>query len=67
MWWECNDCGGLLRCVRPPCVCTECGTAGVSFVAIDHASFDGPDDDLRSAWLHIGLDRLDNTSLVNAA
>jgi hypothetical protein len=65
MWWECNDCGGQLQCVRPPSVCTECGTAGVSFAAIDHASIDDPDNDMRGAWVRLGLDRADFTSLMN--
>jgi hypothetical protein len=63
MWWECSECGGMVRRSDGPAVCPECGTAGAIFM---RAEPDDPDDPirgdadgggLRAVWLRAGLEQ----------
>jgi hypothetical protein len=61
MWWECSECGGHVERSRAPALCSECGTAGVIFVAaeIDDPIFGDPEaDSLRAVWLRAGLEQV---------
>lgn len=56
MWWECENCGGVVEMLKAPGVCAECGTAGPSLAgngafSSRHAPFDSPRDE----WLRAGL------------
>lgn len=59
MRWECSECGGYVQKEDAPVSCTECGTAGGIFVAlqIDDPFLGDPEiDNLRAAWLRAGLE-----------
>ncbi|MGE0872982.1 MAG: hypothetical protein AB7P03_30805 [Kofleriaceae bacterium] len=55
MSWECSECGEQLVCVRPPAVCRNCGTAGVTYVKSDDSELDREPSYLRAAWLRAGM------------
>ncbi len=59
MWWECENCGGVVEMLRAPVVCAECGTAGPALAGRHHplssASRQAPLETPRDAWLRAGL------------
>jgi hypothetical protein len=60
MWWECSECGGIVRRPQGPAVCPECGTAGAIFVPAeppDPITGDADGDGLRGVWLRAGLEQ----------
>ena len=60
MWWECSECGGIVRRADAPAVCPECGTAGAIFMPADPDDAVGGDADggrLRAVWLRVGLEQ----------
>jgi hypothetical protein len=68
MWWECSECGDCFERPRPPLVCRECGTAGVTFVPLgrhDPATFDPETSSLRDLWLRRGAERSGMTGWPN--
>jgi hypothetical protein len=57
MRWECSECGSQIERDRAPVLCSECGIAGVLFVAADESEFDGAEDALRDFWFRAGFER----------
>jgi hypothetical protein len=58
MYWECSECGDRVMRRSAPIVCRECGTAGPIFVAAERGLDEISDsDDLREAWVRIGMMR----------
>lgn len=58
MFWECSECGGRIERARAPVICSECGTAGSVFVESRPGLEGAPEsEDLRDAWLRVGLER----------
>jgi hypothetical protein len=58
MWWECSECGASTEQARAPVRCSDCGTAGVIFVAAQPELEGEPHAmSLRDAWLRLGLER----------
>jgi hypothetical protein len=58
MYWECSECGERVVRRNAPFVCRGCGTAGPIFVAAERGLEEADDsDDLRDAWVRIGVMR----------
>jgi ABC-type ATPase with predicted acetyltransferase domain len=56
MWWECENCGGVVEMSKAPAVCEECGTAGPSLAGHGApASRHAPFETLRDEWIRAGL------------
>jgi rubredoxin len=53
MFWQCNECGGLLDAVPRSSVCPECGTASSQIMRA--ADPDSDLSELRDLWVHIGM------------
>lgn len=53
MFWQCNECGGLLDAVPRASVCPECGTASSQITRA--AEPEGDLSELRDLWVHIGM------------
>ena len=58
MFWECSECGERIVRRNAPFVCRECGMAGPVYVPAERGIDEETDaDDLRDAWLRIGMMR----------
>ena len=55
MFWQCNECGGLLDAVPRASVCPECGTASSQITRT--ADPDSDLSELRELWVHIGMEQ----------
>lgn len=57
MIWECSECGEHVIRSRARVVCSECGTAGVTFVRADETEPLYDRENLAAAWLRAGMER----------
>jgi len=56
VWWECENCGGVVELLDAPGVCSECGTAGPALAGLGPSpSRRTPYESTRDAWLHAGM------------
>jgi hypothetical protein len=53
MFWQCNECGGLIDAVPRVSVCPECGTASSQIVA--ETSQNSDFSELREYWVQAGM------------
>ncbi len=55
MFWQCNECGGLIDAVPRVSVCPECGTASSQILPATASSSDL--SELRNQWVYAGMEQ----------